>query len=236
LPLISEVVKESHEHGIRVVAHATELETARVAVEAGADILAHSIRDREVNKSFIDLLLSKGIIYIPTLMVGMRYEEVMSQQIELSAPERKIANPRILESLNDLQNIPERLIPPGVLGKMKRKASVSPDPIAMKNLEILKRAGVTIALGTDAGNIGTVHGPAVFREMELMEEGGMSAEEILTSATMNGAKLLGKEKELGTLETGKLADLVILSSNPLAAPGNMSDIHLVMKGGRIIGP
>jgi imidazolonepropionase-like amidohydrolase len=233
-PLIRAVVEDSHKHGIRVVAHATELEAARTAVEAGVDVLAHSIRNRVVDSSFVQLLQRKGTIYLPTLMVSMRYEEVLSQQIELTAPERNLANPQVLSSLYDLQRLPESAIPPDIAQRIRNQKPVSPNPIAMENLKILQEAGVTIALGTDAGNIGTPHGPAIFREFELMEQAGLTAGEILTSATESGAKPMGMVTELGAVRPGYLADLVILNSNPLSDIQNTSDIHRVVKGGVLL--
>lgn len=69
-----------------------------------------------------------------------------------------------------------------------------------------------------------------------MIQAGLSAEEVLTSATTNGAMVLGKDNELGSLKKGKLADLVILNANPLVSPQNLSDIYLVMNSGKVIGP
>ena len=86
---------------------------------------------------------------------------------------------------------------------------------------------------TDAGNIGTLHGPSLFREFELMSEAGLKPIEILESATRNAAAVMGKEAEVGTLEAGKYADLVILDADPTVNILNTTEIHLVMKGGKI---
>ncbi|MEO0469350.1 MAG: amidohydrolase family protein, partial [Bacteroidota bacterium] len=65
LPIVKATIEESHAHGLPVAVHATELKTARLAVEAGADILVHSIRDNVVNQAFIDLLQEKNVSYVP---------------------------------------------------------------------------------------------------------------------------------------------------------------------------
>ena len=105
--------------------------------------------------------------------------------------------------------------------------------IALKNLKTLEDAGVTIAAGTDAGNIGTIHGPALFREFQLMKEAGLTSTQILQCATANAAKLFGGETgaHIGKIDKGNFADLVILKSNPFGDIGHASDIDSVMKNG-----
>jgi len=236
LPLIKAIVEESHRHGLRVAVHATELETARTAVKAGADILVHSVDDREVDEEFIQLLKKNHILYTPTLLVSMRYREVLSQQLQLILPEHEMANPYILSMLFDLRELPADIIPQSVLNRIKNPGPISPNPIALKNLKLLHDAGVTITAGTDAGNIGTPHGPAIFREFELMAKAGLSAQQILKAATVNGAQFMGRQEELGTVEEGKLADMVILNSNPLSDIRNTSDIYRVVKDGHVYEP
>jgi len=105
--------------------------------------------------------------------------------------------------------------------------------VALPNLKKLEDSGVTIAAGTDAGNIGTIHGPALFREFQLMKQAGLTPMQILQCATANAAKLFGGETgaDIGKIEDGYLADLVILNANPLDDIGNASDIDTVIKNG-----
>ena len=93
-----------------------------------------------------------------------------------------------------------------------------------------------IAAGSDAGNIGTLHGPALHRELELMAQAGLSPRDVLVAATRNGAITLGREPDLGTLQPGKLADMVILNADPLEDIRHTRRIAAVVKGGVLYRP
>ena len=109
---------------------------------------------------------------------------------------------------------------------------VATPPVVLANLRKVWDAGITVAMGTEAGNIGALHGPSVFREMELMVQAGLTPLQVLRSATVNGARMMGLEREGGTLAAGRLADLVVLDADPLADIANASRIHRVVKDGR----
>ena len=100
------------------------------------------------------------------------------------------------------------------------------------NLRAVRDAGVTIAMGTDAGNIGTLPGPSIYREFAQMARAGLTPREVLASATINGARLLGRPNELGLIARGRLADMVVLDADPLADVAHLSRIAMVVKGGR----
>ena len=91
-----------------------------------------------------------------------------------------------------------------------------------------------IAVGTDAGNPGTFHGPSIHREMELLQQAGLSPMDVLVAATRNSAVAMGKEDEIGTVEVGKRADLVVLSRDPIADIRNARYIEWVMKDGAAV--
>jgi imidazolonepropionase-like amidohydrolase len=236
LPIVAATIDESHRAGVRVAVHATQLATARAAVRAGADVLVHSVEDEEVDDAFLALLREREVVYVPTLMVRERYERVFSQQVRLTDAEWRMADPWVAGTWFDLRHIPATDLPPRLVERIRNPPPVAVDPVLLANLRRVHAAGVTVALGTDAGNVGTPHGPAVFREMELMREAGLSNAAILTAATLHGARLLGRERELGTVEAGKLADLLILDADPLADVGNLAAIHRVVKGGAVFTP
>src|SRR2546425_6030787 len=227
LQIMSAAIQESKARNVRVAAHATELETAKAMVRAGADILVHSVEDRLVDTEFIDLVKNRDILYMTTLFVEDGYRQVFNQQVMLTDIERKLGDPEVIATWSDLAKIPPNEIPGGI----PRLPSPPRRPIAYDNLMLLESAGVRIVGATDAGNIGTLHGPALHREFELMAAAGMRPMDIIVSATKNASAVMGRQTEAGTLEKGKSADLVILDADPIADIKNTRKIFRVMKAG-----
>src|SRR5207247_3784094 len=236
-PIVRATIEESHAHKIRVAVHATELETARAAVEEGADVLVHSVIDKPVDDAFVKLLKDHGTILCPTLVVFERYGRTFSHQLNLTPEEQAWGNPEVIASL-DVTKIPQDKLPDRI-----KSALAKPDEaldrikktyeVALPNLKELEDAGITIAAGTDAGNIGTIHGPALFREFQLMKEAGLTPMQILQCATANAAQLFGGETgaHIGKIDKDYFADLVVLKSNPLDDIAHASDIGTVIKNG-----
>jgi imidazolonepropionase-like amidohydrolase len=236
-PIVHAVVEESHRLNLRVAVHATELEAARASVEEGADLLVHSVTDKPADEAFVKLLKEKGTILTPTLVVFERYGRTFANKLELTPEEKAWGNPEVIASL-DVTKLPPDKVPDRI-----KTAMANPQPVldriqqtydvALKNLKTLQDAGITIATGTDAGNIGTIHGPAIFREFQLMKQAGLTPLQILQCTTANAAKTFGGDTgaKIGSLKPGNFADLVILKSNPLDDIKNASDIDSVMKNG-----
>src|SRR6266542_676197 len=238
-PIVRATIEESHAHNIRVAVHATELETARAAVEEGADILVHSVIDKPIDAAFVKLLKDRHTILCPTLVVFERYGRTFSHQLNLTPEEQKWGNPEVIASL-DVTKIPQEKLPQRIKDALADpKAAMDrinkTYEVALPNLKKLEDAGVTIAAGTDAGNIGTIHGPALFREFQLMKQAGLTPRQILQCATANAAKLFGGETgaHIGKIENGYFADLVILNSSPLDDIAHASDIATVIKNGMV---
>lgn len=231
IEFIRAAIDESKAAGVRVAVHATELDLAKEALRLGADILVHSVEDRRVDREFIELAKSRNVLYIPTLMVLDGYREVLGGEVVLTDIEQRLGDPQVMATWAELfSKIPDNEVPGGIprpIGKLPR-------PIEYENLQLVDTAGIRIVGATDAGNIGTLHGPAIHRELELMAEAGMRPIDILTSATRNAAAVMGSESELGTLERGKLADLLLLDADPLADIKNTRKIFKVMKAGKFV--
>src|SRR5207248_11416345 len=148
----------------------------------------------------------------------------------------RLAEPQILAAMSDLARIPPEKLPERVAKAMAQQGEIDASPIELRNLRTVWDAGIPVAMGTDAGNIGTLHGPSVFRELGLMVQAGLTPLQALRAATVNGARAMGMEHELGTLAPGKLADLLILDADPLADVQHLARIHRVIKDGQLFAP
>jgi imidazolonepropionase-like amidohydrolase len=233
--IVKATAEAAHAAHVRLAVHATELDTAKAALRAGADYLVHSVSDAPVDDEFIRLARANHALLCPTLFVVNGYQYALSNRWQASSEEQRLADPKILAAMHDLDHMPKDLIPERVAKSM---ADATPPPaptVALKNLKVLWDAGIPIVMGTDAGNIGTLHGPSVFREMALMRDAGLTPLQILRSATTNGARAMGRS-DLGALAPGKLADVVLLDADPLSDVANLSRAERVIKGGVVYDP
>ena len=239
LPLVQAVIDEAHKNNMRVAVHATEMITAQLAVEAGADYLVHNVEDSIVTPAFLDLLKKKHTVLCPTMVVGRNYRRSFGHNYSFSTDELSLANPMTVASII---NFPE---PDTALGNRLIKSMNSPrnvkllahgDSVLAINLKKLNDAGIIIAAGTDAGNIGTQHASSYFTELKAMEDAGLSTWDLLVSATINGAKAIGKQELTGSITKGKDADMALLTANPLEGLANWRKIDRVISRGVAILP
>ncbi len=213
----------AHAAGVRFLVHATELDVAKAALRAGADILVHSVFEKPVDDEFLALAAQRRAILVPTLWVIGGYAAVLSGTFEPTEEEKRLADPEILAAMKAPRLDPAR-------------GSRTIPQAAMESLPRIWAAGIPVALGTDAGNIGTLHGPSVFREARLMVQAGLTPAQVLRSATVHGARALGLEDELGDVAVGRRADLVLLGADPLVSVDNLARAKLVIRAGRVFDP
>ncbi len=232
LPIIEATIDEAHGAGVRVAVHATQLEAARAAVKAGADVLVHSVDDTQVDEEFIALVRESGAVYTSTLIVMEGYGEVLGGNVRITDVERELGDPAVMMTWSEVPTGPDAdKIRADRRARLERTMSVM-----QHNLKAMQDGGAIVAAGTDAGNIGTLHGPAIHRELELMVEAGMTPREVLVAATGRAALVFSPEPELGTVAEGQLADFLILDADPLTDVANLRRIHRVVKGGVVLDP
>lgn len=236
LPIIKAIIEKAHKNNLKVAVHATERITAQLAVENGCDYLVHSVEDELVSDDFLKLLKAKNTILCPTLIVYENYSKVFGQELDFTTNELLKSNPVQLGSLYDLKHLPEKSLINAYKMSVRNNQAIytSHDSICFVNLKRMADAGIRIVAGTDAGNTGTLHGTSFLNELIAMKKSGISNWQILQSATLNPAYILGKEKESGSIAVGKRADLVLLTANPVDDLHNLQQISLVINKGHII--
>lgn len=223
--------------GLPLWVHSTELQNAKVALRAGAEMLVHSVEDVPVDAEFISLLLENDTIYAPTMLVGENWTRAIAAVALQAAPQIDDPNNCVDEAIRDRIAHPERL------------AEAAPDQLdagwalaAMENtgrgnarmdanLRAVHAAGGRIIVATDAGNPLTLHGPSIYNEMERMQAAGLPAGDIIVMATLGGAHAMGMADQIGTIETGKAADLLILAEDPREDVAAFRSLTHVMKAG-----
>ncbi|WP_242361068.1 amidohydrolase family protein [Anaeromyxobacter sp. SG17] len=222
-------IDEAHAAGARVAVHATELETARLALLAGADVLVHGVRDAPLDDAILALARDRRVPWVTTAVVGEGYYEFLTRAPRLSRAEVEIADPFIVATLLDPVELP-----PDLVARARERGPFG--PYQLENIRRERDAGVLVVAGSDAGNPGTFHGPAIHRELELLVQAGLTPAEALAACTGSASRVVSRFADLGAIEPGKLADLVVLEASPLADIRNTSRIALVVKDGRALRP
>ena len=222
----SAIIDEVHDLGLKLAAHIVYLEDAKGIVENGGDLIAHSVRDEPIDQELIGLMLDRNVCITPTLT------REVSVYIYAERPDffddpffLEYARPEVLEQLQRPE-IQELFT--GTEADFYRKAL----PLAKENMMALHNAGVRVAMGTDSGPPARFQGYFEHKEMEMMQNAGMSAAEILRSATRYAAECMDIDEKLGTLEEGKWADFVVVEENPLEDITNLRSILDVYIGAR----
>jgi imidazolonepropionase-like amidohydrolase len=199
------IVEEAHTAGVKVGAHAIGDKATRIAAEAGVDSIEHAY---VVDDDVLKMMARKRIYLVPTDGTLETLEDMTFGTRQPSAQER---------------------------------SNVAKDvkPLMEQQQERLKRAikmGVPIAAGSDmcVTIYGKNRGQASVLVYEAYAESGMKPMDIIHAATRNAADLLGMQNEVGTLETGKLADIIAVPGNPLQDIRALEHAGFVMKGGAVV--
>jgi len=238
---VSATVKEIEKQGNKMIAHATTLQQAKAALRNGTRLLVHSVSDTEVDDEFIQLAKENGTLYNPTLIVSSGY--MLAYRAAAGIEPMEITDPNgcvdsktrdLLQSASQFKDHPQFSE-----NFMTRLESFDPETDRVsetdaQNLLKVYKAGITVAVGTDAGNPGTLHGVSINDEMEAMQSAGIPPEDLIVMATKNGAMAMGRLDDFGTLEAGKLANLIVIEENPAEDISNMRSISGTMIKGNFV--
>ncbi|GMR13408.1 MAG: amidohydrolase family protein [Gemmatimonadota bacterium] len=221
--LMAKIGRYFNEHGIRTTVHISHEFRARQAIAAGINTLAHPIIQGPISEGFAQLLASTQTPMVSTLTIGEGYSRLVEHPEFLDTPlYRDVYEPEIIERL-------KTTVRDGYAARPWTTWMKIMTPVAQENLRLIVEAGGVIVLGSDQSS-----GPAAHRELELMVAGGIPPLEAIRAATLNAAIFLGKEHDLGSIEAGKLADIVLLDADPLQDISNTQRISRVIKGGRLV--
>ena len=224
------VIEGAHAQKLPVAVHIYWLADAKATLMAGADMIAHSVRDTAVDDAFINALKSRDVCYSPTLT-----REISTFIYDAAPP--WVDDPFFTRGVD--KDIPAQLKDPkrheqvrnssGWKAGQQYKAGLE---VAKKNLKTLADKGVRIAFGTDTGPPARFQGFFEHLELEMMVDSGLTPMQAIVSATGDAARCHNKTGEIGTLTPGAAADLLILGANPLENIRNTRTIEQVWIAGK----
>ena len=205
---LAAAVETAHSLGVHVAAHSRE-PAVRTAVEAGVDSIEHGYG---LSDASIQRMVEKGTFYDPTIICNLSDAYIQERETRLAslgyAEDEQAVRLRTAIAYAD-ERSPEH-------ARRQRQA-----------LAKAAKAGVKLLIGSDSMPIGEIG----WLEMEQFVRSGVSEMDTLVAATRNPAELLGVLDRLGTVEVGKLADLVVLAANPLENISNIRTVQMVFKDG-----
>jgi imidazolonepropionase-like amidohydrolase len=232
-PLVAAAGDEARRLKLPLIVHATGLAEAKAALRSGARVLVHSVFDLPVDQELLELAKRSGALYCPTLVVIRGYQRMFEGAVNHRPPAVDDPNGCVdaetLARVAETASVQSSRTPEQLAASTKRTDDM--ERVGMANLLTVARAGIPIAMGTDAGNPLTLHGVSVYAEMEIMQRAGLAPREVLIAATRGAAAAMGRGKELGTVEKGKLADLLVVGADPLADVANLRRVRWVVRGG-----
>jgi imidazolonepropionase-like amidohydrolase len=220
------VIDEAHRLGLRVAVHLFYLSDAKGILAAGGDLIAHSVRDTDVDAELIAALKASGVCVSPTLMREVStfvYEstpDFFSDPLFLAHADtawmRMLREPARQQAMRTSTSA------------QRYKAALE---VASRNVKRLADAGIPIAMGTDTGPTGRFQGYFELMELELMVKAGLTPRQALLAATRDAARCMKVDRDLGTLEPGKWADFVVLDGDPLTDIASVRRIQSVWVAG-----
>jgi imidazolonepropionase-like amidohydrolase len=229
--------EEARKVGLPLIVHATELREAKAALRAQPHLLVHSVWDAPVDREFLDLARAAGTIYCPTLAVIEGYWRMSDALRSGVAPTiddpygavDSLTRAHVASTPKFAARAAGRRITPDSLRRARRQTMA-------RNLMLVHRAGIPIALGTDAGNPLTLHGPSIYAELETMQKAGMAPMAVIVAATRDGARALGRSDEFGTIAPGKAGDLIVVDADPTRDVAHLRQLRWVVRGGVVRPP
>ena len=220
------IIEEGHQHNLRTFAHINTAADTKSLVEAKLDAITHIARD-PYDQETLELMQKQGTIVAPTL--------VQREKALIFTKESELFEDPVIRAIlgQEVDKLKEAIANTGaeILDRMTQSYQQ-----AKENFLQLKEAGVKLAVGTDSGTNFAPMGLSTHKEIEAFVDAGLSPMEALVAGTRGSAEWAGVSDRLGTLEAGKLADMLILEESPLVNIRNTRKIVKIILGGRVLEP
>lgn len=238
--VLKKIVEEAHNQGLKVAAHTVSWpEDFKEGVTAGVDSIEHTPLGLIDDETF-DLMNKKNTYWVPTAYTFYNWSNFIENPEQYETEEMKELIPEPYHSLGkkSLEKM-RKGIESGediLWSRFYKEVKPFKETYFPTNFKNAMERGVKIVAAVDAGASGAGYVPhgQLYKELELFVEHGMSEFEAIQTATKNPAELLGIEKELGTIEEGKIGDFVILDNNPLTDISSLRKVNSVIKDGVIV--
>ncbi len=231
--VLEAIIKEAHQQNLKVFAHAPILKHAKDALRLGLDGLMHGIIDEPIDQEFVTLMKQNRASYVATMAL-------FNDMADVNAWAKRLAPSWDRAALQPARLYEFFASPAGAQrfnGNFNNLAFPKEHlPVQKANVKNVFDAGIPVVLGTDTAFEGVLIGVATQIELELLVEAGLTPSQALSAATINAARMIGRETDLGSIEAGKAADLVILDADPLQDTRNVTRIYRTMKGGVLYEP
>ncbi len=238
---VRKIVTEAHKHDLKVFAHVSDMEEVRIAERAGADHLIHFVGvdiDWQKDAEVIDRLIARDVSWVTTIMIDKMFFYPAHPDWLRDVAALNIYDAAEIKRLRTIKS-PEKaraflkMLYADAWGGLPEPTLAQVSAHNGEDLKMLLEKGCNVVIGTDTGNDFIFPGLSMHEEMEIMQMGGIEPIQIIKMATHNGAKMFGVLDKLGTLEVGKLADMVLLEKSPLEDIRNTRTIHSVFREGKL---
>jgi hypothetical protein len=250
-PVGQAIIHEAHRRGLFVAAHLGAY-SAQDAVADGIDCLEHiwSVFNYVIPPEVASQPGHRGRLDLSNPKCEALVAELARRKVMVDPTLAVFRNMILLPDVPEVRDLPENDLVPQRLREfwpvyLRRSGCPQGGPLEDRRREFarfqeltgkLHRAGVPLLAGTDAPEPQVPPGFSLHQELELLVESGLSPAAALTAATLNNARALRQEEALGSIEKGKLADLLLLTANPLDDIRNTRSIRLVIRGGTVCEP
>jgi len=225
------VAAAAHADSLPLAVHTGDARDVSDAVKAQADSIEHGSFHEAIPDAVFEQMAKQGTFYDPTLSVGEAFKDFVAGNAALLKRSlvQQVGPAELLQGTEDALTSKDYEKMRSEMGKYPIDMQVAVD-----NLKRAQQHGVQLVTGSDAGNYLVIHGPTVQRELELWVQAGIPPAVALQAATYNAARLLRADKQIGSIQQGNDADLLVVDGNPLEDITATERISLVVfKGERV---